>query len=122
MTKQKRTFTVIRKWAVAKGYTVEESWAYGDRPAIEIKVNEKLSFKAEMRSSTIYQSIRGQRGDAGGLYITEKIAREEGEPYRRNYAFHKLSQREAIESMEHDVKDMIKREAQRKERGANENK
>ncbi|UUV46906.1 hypothetical protein [Bacillus phage vB_BanS-Thrax4] len=104
MTKQRRTFTVIRKWAEKMGYTVEDTWAYGDQDACRVVVSEKLSFKLEMRKSTIYQSIRGQRGDCAGLYLTEERKREEGEPYRRNYAFHQRSQREAIEDMERDIK------------------
>ncbi|UUV46373.1 hypothetical protein [Bacillus phage vB_BanS-Thrax2] len=104
MTKQKRTFTVIRKWAEKNGYKVEESWAYGDQSAITIQINEQLSFKAEMRESTIYQSIRGQRGECAGLYITEKEKHVQGQPYRRSYAFHKPSQKYAIEDMESKIK------------------
>jgi len=104
MAKQRRTFTVIRKWAEANGYKVEETWAYGDQDAIRVHINEKLSFKAEMRKSTIYQSIRGQRGDCAGLYITEDIKHEAGTTWRRSYAFHKPSQKYAIESMESDIR------------------
>ncbi|AZU98981.1 hypothetical protein pW2_156 [Bacillus phage pW2] len=114
MIKQRRTFTVIRKWAEKNGYKVEDTWAYGDQDACRVIVNEKLSFKAEMRNSTIYQSIRGQRGECAGLYLTEERKREEGEPYRRNYAFHMTSQKHAIENMESDIKKM--------ERDANEKK
>lgn len=112
MTKQRRTFTKIRKWAEENGYKIEETWAYGDQDAIRVIVSEKQSFKLEMRKSTIYMSIRGQRGDCGGLYLTEELKREEGEPYRRNYAFHQASQRVAIESMESDIKQLAKRNAQ----------
>ena len=108
----KRTFTKIRKWAEENGYKIEETWAYGDQDAIRVIVSEKQSFKLEVRKSTIYMSIRGQRGDCGGLYLTEELKREEGEPYRRNYAFHQASQRVAIESMESDIKQLAKRFAQ----------
>ena len=114
MTKQRRTFTVIRKWAEANGYKVEETWAYGDQDAIRVRVNEKLSFKAETQRSTIYMSIRGQRGEAGGLYLTEEIKHEEGKPYHRNYAFHKPSQKQMVADMTESIR--------RWERDANEKK
>jgi len=114
MTKQRRTFTVIRKWAEKNGYKVEETYAYGDQPAIRVFINEKLSYKAEMQRSTIYMSIRGQRGEPAGLYITEERKREEGQPWRRDYSFHKPSQKYAIEEMDYTIKKM--------ERDANEKK
>jgi hypothetical protein len=103
----KKTFTKVRKWAEEKGYKVEETYAYGDKSAIKITVDEENSFKCEEQDSTIYMSIRGQKGNPGGLYLTHIYKPKDGK-YYRNHAFHKRSQKEMIEDMESDIKKYVK--------------
>lgn len=96
---KKRTFTNIRKWAEKMGYEVEDRNLVSWKPRIMVKVNEKLRFELEVRESTVYHSIRGMKGNAGGLYVTAHITGR-----NRSYDFHQASQRVAIESMESDIK------------------
>lgn len=97
-----KTFTKIRKWAEEKGYKVEER--NYSRPSIRVVISEEQSFELDMRESTIYHSIRGMKGDCAGLYLAENLKPKSGK-FIRSYSFHQRTQKEAIESMEKDIRD-----------------
>jgi hypothetical protein len=97
-------FTKIKKWAKENGYKVEDAYVYYQGTgAIRVIIDDHNSFKCEEQKSTIYMSIRGQRGSAGGLYLTYERKPSNGKFYS-DYGFHKLSQREMIEDMEETIK------------------
>lgn len=98
-------FTVVRKWAEEKGYKIEDTFAYGDNKAIKVIINDEHSFKCETKKSTIYTSIRGQKGNCGGLYLTHEHKPKDGR-FVRPYDFHKTSQKEMIQSMEREIKNI----------------
>ena len=97
LKKKKKNFTKIRKWAKDNGFEVKDE-SYGYQDAIKIIVNEKDYFTCEMRKSTIYMSIKGQKGSAGGLYVG----------LNGHHSFHQTTQDDAIRSMEESF-EMIKR-------------
>jgi len=98
-------FTRIIKWAKDKGYEIKDTYAYGDNKAVLIVVDEENSFKCETRDSTVYMSIRGQRGNAGGLYLTHKRKPKDGR-FIRDYAFLQSSQKEMIMVMEGQIRKL----------------
>ena len=100
-----KTFTKIRKWAENKGFKVEDVWAYGNKPAIQVTVNDDLHFKIEMRDSTIYHSVRGIKGDRAGMYMSSHRKPKDGR-YFRAYGFYQESQTYAIEGMENEIREM----------------
>lgn len=99
-------FTKIRKWANEKGYKIEDA-SISYIPAIRVIVDEENRFKCEERRSTVYMSIRGQKGDAGGLYLTHEYKPKDGR-FVRPYGFWKASQKEMIEDIEREIQKQIK--------------
>lgn len=99
-----KSFTKIRKWAEEKGFRVEEKSGYGGKPCIHVYTGDRTGYAFDMRDSTIYMSHRGQRGNAGGLYMAQI------RPTKRNdvgidvgYGFQERSQSYCIEKMEWDL-------------------
>jgi hypothetical protein len=92
-------FTKIRKWANEKGYQVEDAYAYGNRPAIKVTVDEQHSFTCEEKESTVYYSVNGMAGDRGGLYMAHNHKPEDGR-FVRPYSFWYQSQTDMITAME----------------------
>lgn len=99
---EKTKFTKVRKWAEEQGYKVQDK-SYSFKSAIKVIVDEENAFTCETRESTIYMSIRGVKGDAGGLYLTHEYKPKDGR-FIRSYAFHKNSQKEMIEDMEDKIR------------------
>lgn len=96
-------FSKIRKWAEEQGYACEDLETYDKKPAIQIKVNDTLSFCFEMRASTIYRSVRGQKGNRAGIYMFYKWKPKDGRYIPEN-ATCQYSQTDAIESMKTSLK------------------
>lgn len=94
-------FTKVRKWANKKGYEVKDIQRNGDQPGIYIIVNPKFRFELELRRSTIYQSVRGQKGSPKGLYLSAMGEKTLG------FSFFQGSQQQAIEAMESDIKKWV---------------
>lgn len=67
-----KKFTKIRKWALEKGFQVEDVPGYGGQPCIKIWINaNRNGFAVEIRKSTRFLSARGQmKGQAAGMYLS----------------------------------------------------
>ena len=96
-------YTKVRKWAVENGYEVEDIvTAYTEKEQLRVIIDEEHSFLCETRDSTVYMSVKGRAGNAGGLYLTDEYKPKDGRLVR-NYSFWKSSQRDIIDS----IKDSI---------------
>lgn len=99
------TFTKIRKWAEEKGFVVEDKYGYGGKPCIHVYLGDRTGYAFDMRDSTIYMSIRGQRGNAGGLYMAQiKPNKHNDVGIDVGYGFQERSQSYCIDKMEYDLK------------------
>jgi len=69
MTKK---FTKIRKWAIEKGFQVEDVSDYDGQPCIKIWADDNRNgFVVEIRKSTRFRTARGQmKGQAAGMYLS----------------------------------------------------
>lgn len=87
-------FTKIRRWAKVKGYKIEDVDGYGGQPTIKVVINNELTFKSSFKPSTIYQSVRGTKGNAKGLYLATN----------NGYDIYMYSQQLIIETMEERIR------------------
>lgn len=105
-----KSFTKIRKWAEEKGYIVEDyKGLISDRQQVTIHATDDIKFQIENRESTVYQSIRGKRGNPKGIYLSTNRfyadANGSGKAYwHSGYGFCHYTQKEIIESMETTIK------------------
>lgn len=90
----------VKKWAETNGYYVK-ILDYKNSYHLQITVSEDLFFYVSFKESSIFQSIRGKKGMAKGIYLAIKYQNHLG------YDFPYPSQKAVIEKMDQEINSLL---------------